>query len=103
MRTSIRRGLVLTALAGSCVMAVMPAALAQATTSPEAIAADATGPVSLGPIADATTPPSPHTVTAVGVTLPGVLVIGSTGTNALTDTVTDPSTTQNRQPRPWIT
>ena len=95
MRTFIRRGLVVTALAGTCAISAMPAALAQATTSPEAIALDATGPVALGPIADATTPPTPNTKSVAGVTLPGLLVVGTTSTSALTDTVAAPSTTQN--------
>jgi hypothetical protein len=95
MRNTIRRGLVLTALAGSCVMAAGPAALAQATQSPEGIALDATGPVALGPIADAHGPTFPNTVSVVGVTLPGLLVIGSTSTSALTSTVTEPSATNN--------
>jgi hypothetical protein len=95
MRNSIRRGLVLTALAGSCVMAAGPAAFAQATQSPEAIALDATGPVALGPIADAHGPTFPTTVSVVGVTLPGLLVVGSTSASALTSTVTEPSSTNN--------
>ncbi len=95
MRSSIRRGLVLSALAGTCVMAVAPIALAQATTSPEGIALEATGPVALGPIADAHGPTFPNTVSVVGVTLPGLLVVGSTGASALTSTVTEPSATNN--------
>jgi len=95
MRTSIRRGLLVTALAGTCVIAVMPAALAQATQSPEAIAADATGPITLGPVAPATVPPTPNTVDLAGVTLPGLLVIGTTSDDALVDTAADPSSTQN--------
>jgi len=95
MRTSIRRGLLVTALAGTCVIAVMPAALAQATQSPEAIAADATGPITLGPVAPATVPPTPDTVDLAGVTLPGLLVIGTTSDDALVDTAADPSSTQN--------
>ncbi len=76
-------------------MAAAPLALAQATTSPEAIALDATGPVALGPIADAKGPTFPNTVSVAGVTLPGLLVVGTTGTSALTSTVTEPSATQN--------
>jgi hypothetical protein len=80
MRSSLRRGLVLTALAGTCVMAAAPAALAAtpATQSPEAIALVASGPIVTLAVGDATIATSPQSLLGGGVT--GLLDIG-----ALTD------------------
>ena len=53
MRHSIRRGLVLAALAGTALVATAPAAFAQ-TTSPEAFGIEGTGLLALAPTPDAT-------------------------------------------------
>jgi len=74
----------LTAFAGTFVLAAGPAALAAtpATTSPEAISLIATGPIAVGPVGDATlSDTNPVTGTSGGVT--GLLDIG-----AFTDDVT---------------
>jgi hypothetical protein len=99
MQYQLRRGLVLTAIAGTCLYAIAPAALAQPTTqSPEAIALEATGPVTVGPIADATEPTN-TTESAVGVSLGvgalSLFGIGSTAANALTSSVTLNSATSS--------
>jgi hypothetical protein len=99
MRNTLRRGFVLTAIAGTCVYAMAPGALAQPTTkTPEAIALDATGALALGPIADAYLP-SNTPETAVGVTLTPLLTplftIGGTSDDALTSSVTLNSATSS--------
>ena len=56
MRSSLGRGLLLTAFAGTFMLAAGPAALAAttpATTSPEAMSLDATGTIPIGPIGNA--------------------------------------------------
>jgi hypothetical protein len=92
MRHSLRRAAVLTAIAGTAVFVLGPAALAQPTSqSPEADALYATGAVSLGPTADATEP-TDTTEEAVGVTISPLstplFTVGSTANDALYDTVT---------------
>jgi hypothetical protein len=66
MRSSIRRGLVMTAFAGTCVLAAGPAALASATTSPEAFALDASGVITVGNVGDATLTGNPNVTTGAG-------------------------------------
>lgn len=69
MRHSIRRGLVLAALAGTALVATAPAAFAQ-TTSPEAFGIEATGALAIAPTPDATlASPNPANVVSVGVPL----------------------------------
>jgi hypothetical protein len=78
MRSSLGRGLFLTAFAGTFVLAAGPAALAAtpATTSPEAMALVATGPVPVAPVGDATlSDTNPVTGTSGGVT--GLFDIGA--------------------------
>jgi hypothetical protein len=68
---SIRRGLTLAALAGTVLIVVSPAALAQATVSPEAFAIESTRAPAIGPtpLANPTTPgpASVATLTVSGV------------------------------------
>lgn len=69
MRHSIRRGLVLAALAGTAFAATAPAAFAQ-TTSPEAFGIEGTGLLAVSPTPDATlTTPNPANVVSVGIPL----------------------------------
>src|ERR1700689_464017 len=98
MKHQLRRGLVLTAIAGTCLYAIAPPARAQPDPpTPEAIALDATGALPLGPISDAYTGNTPET--AVGVTLTPLLTplftIGSTSDDALTSSVTLNSATSS--------
>jgi hypothetical protein len=93
MQYPLRRGLVLTAIAGTCLYAIAPAALAQPTTqSPEAIALEATGPITIGPLADATEPTNTtESVAGVDLGLLGVNLFqvgSSTTANVLTSSVT---------------
>jgi hypothetical protein len=76
--SSLRRGLILGAVAGSFVLAAGPAALAAtpATQSPEAIALVATGPLPLAPVGDATLSDT-NPVTGSSGGLLGVLDIGA--------------------------
>lgn len=69
MRHSIRRGLVLAALAGTALVATAPAAFAQ-TTSPEAFGIEGTGLLAVAPTPDATlTTPNPADVASLGIPL----------------------------------
>jgi hypothetical protein len=77
MRKYLRRGAVLTALAGACTIAVAPAALAAPTTSPEAYALGASGLVSLANTPDQTTV---GTSSVASATLTGLL--SATGLSA---------------------
>ena len=87
MQRKIRRGLVLAALAGTCVMGIAPAALAAPSTqSPEGIALDATGPVALGPIADATT--ANPTESAAALNLPTIVSVGALSSSVSGNTTT---------------
>ncbi|HSZ46729.1 MAG TPA: hypothetical protein VK823_15430 [Streptosporangiaceae bacterium] len=102
MRSSIRRGLVMTAFAGTCVLAAGPIALAQATTSPEAFALDATGVISVPNVGDATLTGTPN-VTAVNGAVDSLLQVavahdtvtstppGNSATSVLTS-ITTPAT-----------
>jgi hypothetical protein len=99
MRNTLRRGFVLTAIAGTCVYAMSPGAMAQPTTkTPEAIALDATGILSVPPTADAYLPANTPE-TAAGITLSPLLTplftIGSTSDDALTSSVTLNSATSS--------
>jgi hypothetical protein len=85
MRSSLRRGLTLTALAGACTIALAPAALAQPTTSPEAFGIGASGLAHLANTPDQITV---GTSTAVSATVPGIVTA-----NALTATVTSATST----------
>jgi hypothetical protein len=76
MRNYLKRGFVLSAIAGTCLYAIAPAALAQPTTSPEAFGVEASGSllgtnVTVGPIPDQTSVGT--TGTPLNVTVPGVL------------------------------
>jgi hypothetical protein len=84
MKNSLRRGLTLTALAGTCTIALAPAALAQATTSPQAIGVYATGVVGIPRTPNVTS----GTTTVTSVNLGDLAVI-----NALTGTVSGNTTT----------
>jgi hypothetical protein len=69
VRHSIRRGLVLAALAGTALVATAPAAFAQ-TTSPEAFGIEGTGLLAIAPTPDATlTTPNPANVVTLGIPL----------------------------------
>jgi hypothetical protein len=69
VRHSIRRGLVLAALAGTALVATAPAAFAQ-TTSPEAFGIEGTGLLGIAPTPDATlTTPNPPTQSLVSIPL----------------------------------
>jgi hypothetical protein len=84
MRSSLGRGLLLTAFAGTFMLAAGPAALAAttpATTSPEAISLDATGTIPIGPVGDATLSNTNPVTGASG------LVTGLLGIGAFTDNV----------------
>jgi hypothetical protein len=69
VRHSIRRGLVLAALAGTALVATAPAAFAQ-TTSPEAFGIEGTGLLGIAPTPDATLAnPNPANVATIGIPL----------------------------------
>jgi hypothetical protein len=86
VRQTIRRGLVLAALAGTALVATAPAAFAQ-TTSPEAYALEGTGLLAVAPTPEATlSDPNPASVASLGI--PGVLVA-----TALTASVTSNTAT----------
>lgn len=86
MRHSMRRGLVLAALAGTALIATAPAAFAQ-TQSPEAFGIEGTGLLGILPTPDATlATPNPAAVPSVGIPL----ILNATG---LTATVTANSAT----------
>jgi len=89
MRHSMRRGLVLAALAGTTLVATAPAAFAQ-TTSPEAFGIEGTGALGLAPTPDATlSNPNPATVPSVGIPLilNATALTASVTTNSATATV----------------
>jgi hypothetical protein len=95
MRHSIRRGLVLAALAGTALVAAAPAAFAQ-TTSPEAFGIEGTGLLGIAPTPDANlTTPNPANVASIGI--PGILnaatLSASVTTNSATATVQGLNTT----------
>jgi hypothetical protein len=69
VRHSIKRGLVLAALAGTALVATAPAAFAQ-TTSPEAFGIEGTGLLGIAPTPDATlSNPNPANVASVDIPL----------------------------------
>ena len=92
----------MTAFAGTCVLAAGPIALAQATTSPEAFALDATGVISVPNVGDATLTGTPN-VTAVNGAVDSLLQVavahdtvtstppGNSATSVLTS-ITTPAT-----------
>jgi hypothetical protein len=95
MRNKIRRGLVLAALAGTCVMAIAPDALAAPTTpatvSPEGIAAYATGVVPLGPlgVSNSGSPNGSDSGTPVGTLLTlGALTSSVNGNTTMAEVAT---------------
>jgi hypothetical protein len=82
----------MTAIAGTCILAVGPAALAQPSLqSPEGIALQVTGATPVGPFAESMEP-TPTSATAVGVNVDlGTLAlfgVGDTSDSALTSSVT---------------
>lgn len=86
MRHSIRRGLVLAALAGTALVATAPAAFAQ-TTSPEAFGIEGTGLLGIAPTPDATlTTPNPANVASVGVPL--ILTAGTLSASVTSNSAT---------------
>jgi hypothetical protein len=95
VRHSIRRALVLTALAGTALVAVAPAAFAQ-TTSPEAFAIEGTGALGVAPTPDATLA-DPNPANVVTITIPGIVTAGtlsaSVTSNSATATVANLGTT----------
>jgi hypothetical protein len=95
VRHSIRRGLVLAALAGTALVATAPAAFAQ-TTSPEAFGIEGTGLLGVRPTPDANlTTPNPANVATI--TVPGIVNAGvlsaSVTTNSATASVGNLNTT----------
>ena len=86
MRSSLGRGLLLTATAGTFVLAAGPAALAAtpATTSPEAISLVATGTIPVGPVGDATLSDT-NPVTGTSGLVAGLLGIGAFSDNVQTN------------------
>jgi hypothetical protein len=86
MRHSMRRGLVLAALAGTALVATAPAAFAQ-TTSPEAYGIEGTGLLAISPTPDANlTTPNPADV--VTLTIPLILNAGTLHAAVTTNTAT---------------
>jgi hypothetical protein len=86
VRHSIRRGLVLAALAGTALVATAPAAFAQ-TTSPEAFGIEATGALGIPPTPDATiATPNPANVASVGI--PTILTAGTLSASVTSNTAT---------------
>src|SRR5579871_3957642 len=86
MRSYLGRGLMLTAFAGTFVLAAGPAALAAtpATTSPEAMSLVATGSVPIGPVGDATLS-NTNPVTGTSGVVTGILGIGAFTDNVQTN------------------
>jgi hypothetical protein len=86
VRHSIRRGLVLAALAGTALVATAPAAFAQ-TTSPEAFGIEGTGLLGIPPTPDATlTTPNPADVASIGI--PTVLTAGTLSASVTSNSAT---------------
>jgi hypothetical protein len=86
VRHSIRRGLVLAALAGTALVATAPAAFAQ-TTSPEAFGIEGTGLLGIAPTPDATlTTPNPADVASVGIPL--ILTAGTLSASVTSNSAT---------------
>jgi hypothetical protein len=86
VRHSIRRGLVLAALAGTALVATAPAAFAQ-TTSPEAFGIEGTGLLGIAPTPDATlATPNPANVASVGI--PGILTAGTLSASVTSNSAT---------------
>ncbi len=95
MRHSIRRGLVLAALAGTALVATAPAAFAQ-TTSPEAFGIEGTGLLAIAPTPDANlTTPNPANVLTVSIPLilNAATLSASVTSNSATATVQGLNTT----------
>jgi hypothetical protein len=86
VRHSIRRGLVLAALAGTALVATAPAAFAQ-TTSPEAFGIEGTGLLGISPTPDATlASPNPANVLSVGIPL--ILTAGTLSASVTSNSAT---------------
>jgi hypothetical protein len=95
VRHSIRRGLVLAALAGTALVATAPAAFAQ-TTSPEAFGIEGTGALSVAPTPDATlaTPnPAPVATVLIPTVLNATALSASVTSNSATSAVAGLNTT----------
>jgi hypothetical protein len=89
VRHSIRRGLVLAALAGTALVATAPAAFAQ-TTSPEAFGIEGTGLLGIAPTPDATlTAPNPanSSLVAIPLILNATVLSASVTSNSATSSV----------------
>jgi hypothetical protein len=93
---TIRRGLVLAAFAGTALIAVSPAALAQATVSPEAFALESTRAPAIAPtpLADPTTPaPASEASLTVSGVLNAKTLSASVSTNMANASVASTNTT----------
>jgi hypothetical protein len=87
VRQSIRRGLVLAALAGTALVAAAPAAFAQ-TTSPEAIGIEGTGLLGVAPTPDATLSGNPNPANVVSVGIPTILTAGTLSASVTSNSAT---------------
>lgn len=83
MRHSIRRGLVLAALAGTAFAATAPAAFAQ-TTSPEAFGIEGTGLLGIAPTPDATLG-NPNPASVASLSIPLILNAGTLSASVTTN------------------
>jgi hypothetical protein len=86
VRHSIRRGLVLAALAGTALVATAPAAFAQ-TTSPEAFGIEGTGALGIPPTPDATLA-HPNPAQASAINIPLLLSTGVLNASVTTNSAT---------------
>jgi hypothetical protein len=86
VRHSIRRGLVLAALAGTALVATAPAAFAQ-TTSPEAFGIEGTGALGIAPTPDATLA-HPNPAQASAINIPLILNTGVLNASVTTNSAT---------------
>jgi hypothetical protein len=86
VRHSIRRGLVLAALAGTALTAAAPAAFAE-TTSPEAFGVQGTGLLGIAPTPEATLT-TPNPAPAATVNIPGIINLGTLSASVTSNTAT---------------
>ncbi len=86
MRHSIRRGLVLAALAGTAFVATAPAAFAQ-TTSPEAFGIEGTGLLGIAPTPDATLS-NPNPANVASISIPLILNAGTLSASVTSNSAT---------------
>lgn len=86
VRHSIRRGLVLAALAGTALAATAPAAFAE-TTSPEAFGVQGTGLLGIAPTPDATLA-NPNPAPVATLNIPGIINLGTLSASVTSNTAT---------------